>query len=41
MGVNCQEASYDELLESLNVTLNEALEFDHNCNVKYKIIVAN
>ncbi len=27
-GVNCQEASRDELLESLRVTLSEAL--DHN-----------
>jgi predicted RNase H-like HicB family nuclease len=24
-GVNCQEASYDELLESLKITLQEAL----------------
>ncbi len=27
-GVNCQEATRDELLESLRVTLNEALEFN-------------
>jgi len=27
-GVNCQEATRDELMESLRVTLNEALEFD-------------
>jgi predicted RNase H-like HicB family nuclease len=27
-GVNCQEASRDELLESLRVTLQEALEFN-------------
>lgn len=27
-GVNCQEASYDELIESLKVTLQEALEFN-------------
>lgn len=27
-GVNCQEASRDELLESLKVTLQEALEFN-------------
>ena len=27
-GVNCQEESYDELLESLRVTLKEALEFN-------------
>ena len=27
-GVNCQEASYDELLESLKVTLQEALAFN-------------
>ena len=26
-GVNCQEASEDELLETLTVTLREALEF--------------
>ena len=27
-GVNCQEASRDELLESLRMTLQEALEFN-------------
>ena len=27
-GVNCQEASRDELLESLRITLQEALEFN-------------
>lgn len=27
-GVNCQEASKDELLKSLRVTLQEALEFN-------------
>lgn len=27
-GVNCQERSYDELMESLRVTLQEALEFN-------------
>ena len=27
-GVNCQEESYDELRESLRVTLKEALEFN-------------
>jgi predicted RNase H-like HicB family nuclease len=27
-GVNCQEATRDELLESLRVTLAEALEFN-------------
>ncbi len=27
-GVNCQEASRDELLQSLNVTLQEALELN-------------
>ncbi|HEY4594541.1 MAG TPA: type II toxin-antitoxin system HicB family antitoxin, partial [Thermoanaerobaculia bacterium] len=27
-GVNCQEASREELLESLRVTLQEALEFN-------------
>jgi predicted RNase H-like HicB family nuclease len=26
-GVNCQEATREELLETLRVTLNEALEF--------------
>ena len=27
-GVNCQEPSHDELLESLRITLQEALEFN-------------
>ena len=27
-GVNCQEASHDELIESLKVTLQEALDFN-------------
>jgi predicted RNase H-like HicB family nuclease len=27
-GVNCQEATREELLESLRVSLKEALEFD-------------
>jgi predicted RNase H-like HicB family nuclease len=27
-GVNCQENSYEELVESLRVTLREALEFN-------------
>lgn len=27
-GVNCQEASHDELIESLKVTLQEALVFN-------------
>lgn len=27
-GVNCQESSYEELLESLRITLQEALEFN-------------
>jgi predicted RNase H-like HicB family nuclease len=27
-GVNCQEASREELLESLKITLREALEFN-------------
>ena len=27
-GVNCQEASRDELLETLRITLREALEFN-------------
>jgi hypothetical protein len=29
-GVNCQEHSHDELIESLRVTLQEALEFNRN-----------
>ncbi|MDZ7623763.1 MAG: hypothetical protein U5J96_04860 [Ignavibacteriaceae bacterium] len=29
-GVNCQERSHDELIESLRVTLQEALEFNRN-----------
>jgi len=28
-GVNCQEATKDDLLESLRATLREALEFNH------------
>lgn len=27
-GVNCQEATYEELLETLRITLREALEFN-------------
>ncbi len=27
-GVNCQEKSYDELMETLKATLQEALEFN-------------
>ena len=27
-GINCQEASYKELLESLKITLKEALELN-------------
>ncbi|MFA4918187.1 MAG: hypothetical protein WC581_02930 [Thermodesulfovibrionales bacterium] len=27
-GVNCQEGTYDELLESLRLTLKEALDFN-------------
>ncbi|NNM66502.1 MAG: type II toxin-antitoxin system HicB family antitoxin [Spirochaetales bacterium] len=27
-GVNCQEATYDELLKSLSVTLREAIDFN-------------
>jgi len=27
-GVNCQEASHEELLETLRITLQEALEFN-------------
>jgi predicted RNase H-like HicB family nuclease len=29
-GVNCQEATRDELLETLKVTLREALEFNRD-----------
>jgi predicted RNase H-like HicB family nuclease len=29
-GVNCQERSHDELIESLRITLQEALEFNRN-----------
>lgn len=29
-GVNCQESTRDELLETLRVTLAEALEFNRN-----------
>ncbi|NJK60310.1 MAG: type II toxin-antitoxin system HicB family antitoxin [Oscillatoriales cyanobacterium SM2_1_8] len=29
-GVNCQEATRDELIESLRVTLREALEFNRS-----------
>ena len=29
-GVNCQEATRDELVESLRVTLREALEFNRS-----------
>lgn len=29
-GVNCQEATREELIESLKVTLREALEFNHD-----------
>ena len=29
-GVNCQEASKEELLDTLRVTLREALEFNSN-----------
>ncbi|NCT61791.1 MAG: type II toxin-antitoxin system HicB family antitoxin [Microcystis aeruginosa G13-01] len=34
-GVNCQEASRDQLLESLKITLSEALELN-NCCMKRK-----
>lgn len=27
-GVNCQESTYEELLETLKITLQEALEFN-------------
>ena len=36
-GVNCQEASRDELLESLRVTLQEALEFNKEDALSKKI----
>jgi predicted RNase H-like HicB family nuclease len=29
-GVNCQESSHDELIESLRITLQEALKFNRN-----------
>ena len=29
-GVNCQEKSYKELIETLKITLKEALEFNKN-----------
>ena len=29
-GVNCQERNLEELMESLKITLKEALEFDDN-----------
>ncbi len=29
-GVNCQEETYEELMESLRVTLKEAIEFNRN-----------
>lgn len=32
-GVNCQERTREELLETLKVTLNEALEKRHPCRV--------
>ena len=40
-GVNCQEASHDELIESLKVTLQEALAFNReeallNAGTHYK-----
>ena len=28
-GVNCQERTYDELIDTLRITLVEALEFNH------------
>ncbi|MGC2236135.1 MAG: hypothetical protein WA584_08230 [Pyrinomonadaceae bacterium] len=31
-GVNCQEATREELLETLHVTLGEALEFEEQRN---------
>jgi predicted RNase H-like HicB family nuclease len=40
-GINCQEATHDELLESLKVTLQEALAFNReealaNAGAHYK-----
>ena len=32
-GVNCQESSHSELLESLRITLREALEFNKHALV--------
>ena len=32
-GVNCQEASRDELLETLKITLREALEFQREDDI--------
>ena len=29
-GVNCQERTHEELLESLKITLEEALDFNRN-----------
>ena len=34
-GVNCQEASYDELLDSLKITLQEALMFNREEAIMY------
>lgn len=33
-GVNCQEASKEELLESMKITLKEALEFNRQDAIK-------
>jgi predicted RNase H-like HicB family nuclease len=35
-GVNCQEASHDELIESLKVTLEEALAFNREESSSHK-----
>jgi len=34
-GVNCQEASKEELLDSLRITLREALEFNRYEAIRY------
>lgn len=35
-GVNCQEASREELLETLKITLKEALEFNRQDALRLK-----
>jgi predicted RNase H-like HicB family nuclease len=34
-GVNCQESTHDKLLESLKLTLREALELNRNDALQY------